>query len=154
MNQCPLCDRVSRCGRGEDAWHIATLDECVVVLGDNQGCRGWCVLLLREHVEHLDELTVERQRRVFGEVARVAHAIREVFPGSGKMVGHMPGPPRINYECLGNQVAHVHWHVIPRHADDPTPTRAVWDWPEEQLRGTLTELKKVEILKRLRARLG
>src|SRR6266508_3364137 len=30
------------------------------------------------------------------------------------------------YDLLGNQVPHVHWHVIPRLTDDPSPREAVW----------------------------
>ena len=32
----------------------------------------------------------------------------------------------MNYELLGNQIAHIHWHLIPRPADDPAPRQPVW----------------------------
>jgi len=32
----------------------------------------------------------------------------------------------MNYELLGNQIAHIHWHLIPRRADDPAPRQPVW----------------------------
>lgn len=124
---------------------VAELPETVAVLGENQGCPGWCVLILREHIEHLGALPIDRQARVFTEVARVAGAIRSVFRGSG--LGG--GPPRINYESLGNQVPHVHWHVIPRHADDPDPTRPVWGWPADRLRGTMTRDDRLTLARRL-----
>jgi diadenosine tetraphosphate (Ap4A) HIT family hydrolase len=143
---CPLCERLA----GPDAMLIATLAESAVLLGDNQGCRGWCVLVLRRHVEHLDELDEARQARVFAEVARVARAIRAEFPASGAG----GGPPRINYECLGNQVAHVHWHVIPRHADDPDPRSAVWGRAAADLRGDMSGADRQALATRLRARLG
>lgn len=125
---------------------ITELVETVVVLGENQGCRGWCVVILCDHVEHLADLDVARQGYIFREVARVADAIRRVFPATGKG----GGPPRLNYECLGNQVAHVHWHVIPRHAVDPAPTQPLWGWPEERLRGSLTEEERRTLVERLR----
>jgi diadenosine tetraphosphate (Ap4A) HIT family hydrolase len=144
---CPLC-RVIAAGTGH-AGHIATLEECVVILGENQGTKGWCVLVLKEHVEHLGVLPLDRQQRVFGEVARVAGAIRATFATSGRN----GAPPRINYECLGNVVAHVHWHVIPRHADDPTPTAPVWGWGGEKLRGTLGAQERDALVAKLRAAL-
>jgi diadenosine tetraphosphate (Ap4A) HIT family hydrolase len=142
---CPLCDRVS--GDPGAMIPVAVLEECAVFLGENQGCPGWCVLVLREHAEHLDEVPIERQRAVFGEVAWVARAIRRVFAGSGAG----GGPPRINYECLGNQVPHVHWHVIPRHADDPDPRQAVWGWPAERLLGTMAAHERAALARAIAA---
>jgi diadenosine tetraphosphate (Ap4A) HIT family hydrolase len=148
-NDCDLCRRMDQIER----WPhnaIAVMSETAAVLADNQGCRGWCVLILQEHVEHLAELSKARQTRIFLEVASVTAAIREVFPTSGKD----GGPPRINYECLGNLVPHVHWHVIPRHADDPEPTRPVWGWPEGRLKGSMTEVERQELIEKLRAALS
>lgn len=150
LPDCPLCVALEQTRRGGHAGAIAELPETYVVLGENQGCEGWCVLVLKGHVEHLAELPAERQRRVFGEVARVAGAVRAVFPASG--VGGEP--PRLNYECLGNLVAHVHWHVIPRHADDPEPTKPVWGWPAERLRGNMSGERRAELVARLRAEMG
>ena len=144
---CPICETLERLRAGTHDAPIAELTRCFVVLGEHQGCEGWCVLLLKEHVEHLDELSPDAQREVFGEVALVARAIRTVFQASG-----VDGtPPRINYECLGNVVPHVHWHVIPRHADDPTPGATVWGWTPARLRGTLDASARAALTERLRA---
>jgi diadenosine tetraphosphate (Ap4A) HIT family hydrolase len=35
-------------------------------------------------------------------------------------------PLKMNVASLGNQVSHVHWHVIPRFADDSHFPQAVW----------------------------
>lgn len=125
---------------------IAALPRTFVVLGNNQGLPGWCVLILREHREHLAELPREEQAAIFDEVARVAGAIRAVFSNSGVHAC----PPRINYECLGNQVNHIHWHVIPRHASDPDPRNAVWGIPAETLKGTMSDNDKQMLIAQLR----
>jgi diadenosine tetraphosphate (Ap4A) HIT family hydrolase len=89
------------------------------VLADDQRYAGWCVLVLKEHEERLDALPVERQGRIFLDVARIGKAMAAAF-----------SPDRLNFECLGNQVAHVHWHVIPRYrAWDPDPGNTVWVRP-------------------------
>lgn len=49
--------------------------------------------------------------------------------GAGPVRAVPSGPIRINYECLGNVVAHVHWHLIPRRASDPDPGATVWVRP-------------------------
>lgn len=141
-NACPICDSVARAGRGEYSRLIAPLRHGLLVLGDNQACEGWCVLLLNRHVEHMADLPLTVQEEVFGDCARAANAIRAVF-----------GPVRINYECLGNQVAHVHWHLIPRHADDPEPRQPVWGWGPECLRGRASEARRDEIVRLIRAAL-
>jgi diadenosine tetraphosphate (Ap4A) HIT family hydrolase len=143
---CPLCHTAA------NPLLIATLAHTHVVLGDNQGCPGWCVCVLREHVEHMDELPIEMQQAIFGEVGAVARAIRVWTTRHGLECGLPPAttPPRINYECLGNQVAHIHWHVIPRHANDPDPRNPVWGWPREQLAGTLTQEQKRVIASQIR----
>lgn len=142
---CEICERVREIKAGTHPLFLAELSETYAVLGDNQGCPGWCVLLLKEHVEHLAHLSIERQQRVFADVARVAAAIRAEFATSGAG----GEPPRINYECLGNVVAHVHWHVVPRHADDPTPRATVWGWSAETLRGTMTFDDRTKLARRL-----
>jgi diadenosine tetraphosphate (Ap4A) HIT family hydrolase len=35
-------------------------------------------------------------------------------------------PQKINLASLGNQVPHLHWHVIPRFADDPYFPDSIW----------------------------
>ncbi len=147
---CELCLVLPELERGSRPQLIAELRETFAVLADNQGTRGWCVLILKDHVEHMADLSAERQLRVFEDVACVAAVVRAVFSESGKG----GGPPRINYECLGNLVPHVHWHVIPRHAHDPEPTKPVWGWPEERLKGSMTPEERQELVAKLREALA
>jgi hypothetical protein len=35
-------------------------------------------------------------------------------------------PHKLNYELLGNQVPHLHWHLFPRYLDDPQRLQPVW----------------------------
>jgi diadenosine tetraphosphate (Ap4A) HIT family hydrolase len=149
MTACPICQAVALCRAGEHPGLLAELDESYAVLGDNQGCPGWSVLLLKTHVEHLADLPIERQTRLWRDVSRTAAAIRRVFPTGG------PGgaPVRINYECLGNLVPHIHWHLIPRHASDPGPGQPVWGWPPDRLRGGMTDPQRRELRDRIRVRL-
>ncbi|MCC6951245.1 MAG: HIT family protein [Phycisphaerales bacterium] len=139
---CTLCALARTTGPD----HLASLQECEVVLGENQGNLGWCVAILREHAEHMDDLPPERQARVWGDVARVARAIRRVFAAHGEG----GGPVRLNYECLGNVVPHIHWHIVPRHEGEPDLRAAVWLRSPEALRGSLTQGERQHLAARLR----
>lgn len=56
MAGCPLCDRVAN--RKTDAMKIAESALCCDAWRQ-PGMAGWCTLILKEHVEHLDELSIE-----------------------------------------------------------------------------------------------
>jgi diadenosine tetraphosphate (Ap4A) HIT family hydrolase len=42
-------------------------------------------------------------------------------------------PQKINIASLGNQVPHLHWHVIPRFADDPFFPGSIWSAKQRDL---------------------
>ena len=120
---------------------IADLGVTVAYLHDDQFFPGWVVLALKRHATELFELEPDERRRMIDEISRVAAALHAVFK-----------PRKINYECLGNQVAHVHWHIIPRLADDPAPRDAVWTVPHAPVR--LSSAERDERIASLRARIS
>jgi diadenosine tetraphosphate (Ap4A) HIT family hydrolase len=136
---CLACERIERIGRGGDPEFVATLSESHVFLADEQAYRGYCILLLKDHHEQLDALPRDRQRRLWDDVAQVAAALRTVV-----------SPVRLNYACLGNFVMHVHWHVIPRHADDPEPMNPIWNRPLSERRVMLPAAERERIVGALR----
>ncbi|MCS7269670.1 MAG: HIT family protein, partial [Gemmataceae bacterium] len=75
---------------------------------------GYCVLVSREHATELSQLG-PRRTPFLEEMAMLAEAIGECFR-----------PVKLNYELLGNQVPHLHWHLIPRYDHDPDRRRPVW----------------------------
>jgi diadenosine tetraphosphate (Ap4A) HIT family hydrolase len=119
---------------------IADLGTTVADLHDDQFCRGWVVLVLERRATELFELTADERARMMDEVTRVAAALHAEF-----------APRKVNHECLGNQVPHMHWHVVPRLADDPAPREAVWTVSHAPLR--LSPAERSERITRLRARL-
>jgi len=121
---CLACDRLARIAAGTDPDFVITLPETHVVLADEQVYRGYCILYLRDHHDALDALPLARQARVWEDVARVAGVLRREL-----------APERLNYACLGNFVSHVHWHLIPRYADDREAQHPIWVRPlAERLR--------------------
>ena len=140
---CFACARIAAIQTRSDPGFLIELSESYAVLSDHQGYAGWCILLLKTHEEHLDRLPAERQMRLAGDLARLASAVRTVFD-----------PKRLNYECLGNVQPHVHWHVIPRHEDDPQPDAAVWVRPAAEREAGISDAERDERVRKLRSALG
>ncbi len=140
---CSACDRIARIAGGKNPDFVATLSESHVTLADEQAYRGYCILLLKDHHEQLGDLSRERQARLWEDVAHVAAAVRQVC-----------APVRLNYACLGNFVTHVHWHVIPRYADDAEAQHPIWVRPLAERRRALPGAEHSQLIAALRRALG
>ena len=123
----------------KDHW-IADFGLTKAYLFDDQFFPGWTVLVLKRHATELFDLTKDERSRLIEEVSEVALALTMAFE-----------PVKINYELLGNQLPHIHWHVIPRLAGDPAPRDAVWTVRHEPKRLPANDLQ--EQLSRIRSHL-
>ena len=124
---CRACD-----ARWPDpAYRITDLGLTVAYLHDDQFFPGWTVLVLKRHATELYELTREERAGLIEEVSRMAQAVASVY-----------GARKVNYVLLGNQLPHIHWHIIPRLAGDPAPHDAVWTVEHEPIRLTQDELRQ------------
>ena len=108
MPACPLCDTSG----GAIIWRD---DFCRVVLADEPDHPGFLRVILTAHVKDMSDLPPADRQRLFDVVLRAESALRDVM-----------APDKINLASLGNVVPHLHWHVIPRFADDPHFPNAVW----------------------------
>jgi diadenosine tetraphosphate (Ap4A) HIT family hydrolase len=86
-----------------------------VVLADEPGYPGFCRVVWGEHVAEMTDLGPADRGYLLAVVFAVEAALREVLK-----------PIKINIASLGNQVPHLHWHVIPRFADDPHYPGSIW----------------------------
>ena len=136
---CLACDRIEQIHVDENPHFVAELAESYVVLADEQAYNGWCILLLKDHHERLAGLSLYRQTRLWEDVATVAAAMTRELK-----------PMRINYECLGNELHHVHWHVIPRYANDPAPQEPVWTRSHQERHVILKPDEEAALVARLR----
>jgi len=140
---CFGCERVERIRRGADREFVAELGESYVVLADEQAYRGYCLLLLKDHAEHVTDLPLERQVRLWEDVSHL-----------GSVLMRELSPVRLNYACLGNWMTHVHWHVIPRYADDSEAQHPIWVRPLAERRLELVGAEREALLADLRRGLG
>ena len=108
---CKICEKV---------WppsdhYIGDLGLTKAYLFEDQFFSGWTVLILKAHRTELFQLTQDERTKLIEEVSRAGEALTKILD-----VG------KINSELLGNQVPHIHWHVIPRLITDPDPLNPVW----------------------------
>ena len=99
---------------------IAARGPAKAYLHNDQFFPGWTVLVLDRHVTELYELDRSERGALMEAVSDVARALASVY-----------GAVKMNYELLGNLLPHIHWHLIPRTADDPIPRAPVWTLPHE-----------------------
>jgi diadenosine tetraphosphate (Ap4A) HIT family hydrolase len=114
MSDCVLCN--------EDGGHLVWRgDDARVVLIDDPLLPGYCRVIWNRHIAEMSELS-RVEREIFLALVDVTEfAVRRVMR-----------PQKINLASLGNQVPHLHWHVIPRFADDPYFPDSIWSAKHRQ----------------------
>lgn len=104
---CELCDlAVSR---------VFENDKFAVILADEPNYPGFARVIWKDHVREVSDLLDEDRLLLNEAVWQLELAVREVMQ-----------PLKVNVASLGNVVPHLHWHVIPRYADDAHFPAPVW----------------------------
>ncbi len=119
MPDCLLCAQTG----GVLLWNgslLRVIDACDPVYP------GTTRVVLNRHVAEMTDLGEADQQRVMRAVLCVERVMRDML-----------GPDKVNLAALGNMVAHLHWHVIPRWRDDPHFPQAIWAALPEATRGAL-----------------
>jgi len=108
VNACPLCQPQNESVLWQDA-------RCRVILAVDPDYPGFCRVVWREHVKEMTDLTDTDRAHFMSVVFVTERVLRELL-----------SPDKINLASLGNQAPHLHWHVIPRFADDAHFPDPVW----------------------------
>ena len=87
----------------------------VILVDDEPDYPGFCRVLWKAHVREMTDLAAADRAHLLDWVLRVEAALRAEL-----------NPDKINLASLGNVVPHLHWHVIPRFADDAHFPAPVW----------------------------
>ncbi|MFH1602790.1 MAG: HIT family protein [Pseudomonadota bacterium] len=105
---CELCDSAG----GELLWQN---ELCRVVLVQERDYPGFCRVILKQHVSEMTDLNAATRQRLMRVVFAAERALRKLLR-----------PEKINLASLGNATPHLHWHVIPRFANDRHFPNSVW----------------------------
>src|SRR5713226_2914345 len=114
-DDCLICSRISQIKHQANPYFVAELTTGYVVLGDFQVFRGYTLFLCKQHIPELHLLEPNFRLKFLDEMSLVGQAVFDCFQ-----------PKKLNYELLGNSEPHLHWHLFPRHKDDPIPQSPVW----------------------------
>ncbi|HEX2826585.1 MAG TPA: HIT family protein [Burkholderiales bacterium] len=106
--ECELCSRTG----GELLWRD---ERCRVVHVAEPGYPGFCRVIWEAHVKEMTDLSDADCIHLMEVVFAVESVLRELLQ-----------PDKINLASLGNLVPHIHWHVVPRFADDPHFPQPIW----------------------------
>lgn len=106
--RCALCEEDG----GVVVWRDA---QCRVVRAQVQGYPGFLRVVLERHVAEMTDLAPAERDRLMRVVFAVERVLRDLCR-----------PDKVNLASFGNQVPHLHWHVIPRYRDDPHFPEPVW----------------------------
>jgi diadenosine tetraphosphate (Ap4A) HIT family hydrolase len=111
---CPLCESEG----GRLVWRGA---DWRVVRVEDDDFPGFYRVVCNRHVTEMSDLSERDRERMMALVALVERALRT----------HLV-PTKINLASLGNQVPHLHWHVVARFADDSRFPDPIWAPPRRQ----------------------
>jgi diadenosine tetraphosphate (Ap4A) HIT family hydrolase len=120
---------------------IADCGSTIASRHDDQIFGGWTFLVLKRHATELWQPDVAERARLIEEITRVAQAVGAAF-----------GAVTMTSELLGNAIAQIHWHLVPRRANDPSPPQPVWTVAPEPRR--LASGEMAERIALIRSHLG
>jgi len=93
-------------------------EKFVVILADEPNYPGFARVVWRAHVREMSDLDDDDRLLVNDAVYKLELAVIDAMQ-----------PLKVNVASLGNVVPHLHWHVIPRYADDAHFPAPVWAQP-------------------------
>lgn len=107
-NDCPLCSAE----REPVLWRD---QHCRVIHAGEPDYPGFCRVVWNAHVREMSDLGAAERDYLMTVVYATEQALRDALK-----------PDKINLASLGNQIPHLHWHVIPRFVDDAHFPDPVW----------------------------
>ncbi len=105
---CPLCTTpLPGALLSTDDWTV--IDAC------DADYPAFTRVVWHSHVKEMTDLSPDARTQLMAVVFTVESVMREILQ-----------PDKMNLACLGNQVPHIHWHVIGRWQDDQAFPASVW----------------------------
>ncbi len=123
---CPLCSP-----SGEKV--VFKDDLFRVIYVEDEDYPGYFRLILNVHCKEMSELWKNEQQRIVVALT----AIEKV------MIAQMK-PDKVNWAQLGNNIPHLHWHIIARFKDDKTFPGSIWAAPRRETDKEILKQRKAQ----------
>lgn len=105
---CPYCTGPG----GHVVWSDARIR---VVLIEDSTFAGLCRVVWNGHIKELTDLEDADSAHLLSVLAATERSLRDLLQ-----------PAKMNLAALGTAMPHLHWHVIPRQADDSHFPDPIW----------------------------
>jgi diadenosine tetraphosphate (Ap4A) HIT family hydrolase len=119
---CPMCANHSPKNL------LLSLPSGRVLLLDDGDFKGYLILEFRRHVTEITDLSPQERSQLAEDINSCASGLQSTLH-----------PNKINYVILGNEVPHLHVHIIPRYFDDGWWGKPTWLRPADRKRILLSE---------------
>ena len=120
---------------------IQDLPASKVYLFREQSHRGRVIVASKFHVSELVDLPRRDRQAFLDDVARVAEALHKVFK-----------PQKVNYGAYGDTGCHLHFHLVPKYADDAFEWGGVFAMNPQ--RTFLSDAEYADLVAQIRAELS
>ena len=120
---------------------IGTLSISSLYLSKNQTYRGYSLLMFDAgHVEQIDRLRADEWAAFASDLFVANRAINRALR-----------PDHMNVELLGNVIAHLHWHIVPRFRTDARWGSPIWTTtPAEMPMTRIAESEQLALVEQIR----
>lgn len=126
-NHCPLC---APCDPQILIWENQHIR---IILANEPAYPGFVRVIWKQHVAEMTQLSSAERELLMDKVYLVEELVRGVLQ-----------PQKVNLAALGNMVPHIHWHVVPRFADDATFPGSVWSEKVRETPPSVLEQRRVQ----------
>ena len=116
---------------------------CRVIWPNDAQYPALCRVVWNTHVKEMTDLSAPDRAHLMQVVFAVETGLRALL-----------NPDKINVASLGNVVAHIHWHVIPRYAQDTHFPGSIWSAPQREHSCALSGTFSAQLKARLTALLA
>ena len=132
MCNCDLCRMVEDT---DNVTYIAKMNYGTLYLNWNQIYYGRVMYIYDRHVKDITEINITNLQAIMFEVSKVSKAIKDLFQAD-----------TVEVATLGNEVQHLHYHIIPRRKSDKNWGKPPWPhdnyFPDDKEKADLVKIIK------------